>query len=59
MTLETVQPATATQTATTIELKSDRVTVTFNPATGMISRITSGGTEAVSYTHLDVYKRQV
>ena len=45
MTLETVQPATATQTATTIELKSDRVTVTFNPATGMISRITSGGTE--------------
>lgn len=29
MTLETVQPATATQTATTIELKSDRVTVTF------------------------------
>ena len=37
--------ATATQTATTIELKSDRVTVTFNPATGMISRITSGGTE--------------
>ena len=43
MTLETVQPATATQTATTIELKSDRVTVTFNPATGMISRITSGG----------------
>ena len=45
MTLEAVQPATATQTATSIELKSDRVTVTFDPATGMISRITSGGTE--------------
>lgn len=29
MTLEAVQPATATQTATSIELKSDRVTVTF------------------------------
>lgn len=45
MTLEAVQPATATQTATSIELKSDRVTVTFDPATGMISRIISGGTE--------------
>lgn len=45
MTPEAVQPATATQTATSIELKSDRVTVTFDPATGMISRITSGGTE--------------
>ena len=29
MTPEAVQPATATQTATSIELKSDRVTVTF------------------------------
>ncbi len=37
MTPEAVQPATATQTATSIELKSDRVTVTFDPATGMIS----------------------
>lgn len=45
MTLEAVQPATATQTADAIVLKSDNVTVIFNSTTGMITGVKSGDTE--------------
>lgn len=44
-TLIALPAAQATQSATAIELKSERVSVTFDPATSMISRVVAGGKE--------------
>lgn len=45
MTLEALQPATATRTPETIELKSRDVTVIFDSATGMLCGVRTGETE--------------
>ena len=44
------------------EMETDKLTITMDsPATGTLLKIVhgAGDTVAVSYTHLDVYKRQI